>query len=298
MVVICVHFGQSVLFKPCSMPDDSSSGIGEDEAAPNLLYRLLDLPAELLVLIAAQLAEDDELAASLACRKLREAVASTERRAACAPLSTWIGSALCSVGKLEWAVAACRMPLKAKLFTYAARDGQLEQLRWLGANGCVFTPEDQHKDVYNDPDTWKCMHPLEGAAQGGHLEVLLWFIAHGAPWDEGICSQAARFGHLVILKWARANGCPLYDDHMCAYAADGGHLDILRWLRANGCPWAADTCERAAMGGHLAVLQWLRANRCPWGEERFIRHGPHAPGGGHLAVLRWARANGRPWEVG
>jgi hypothetical protein len=43
---------------------------------------------ELLVAVASQLAEDDELAASLACRKLREALAATERRAAGARLST------------------------------------------------------------------------------------------------------------------------------------------------------------------------------------------------------------------
>jgi hypothetical protein len=65
-----------------------------------LLCRLLDLPLELLVAIATELAEDDELAAALACRKLREAVAATKRRAD-ARLSTRIGSALGSVGKLE-----------------------------------------------------------------------------------------------------------------------------------------------------------------------------------------------------
>jgi hypothetical protein len=72
---------------------------------------LLDLPDELLVAIATQLAEDDELAIALACRRLRQAVAGAERRAAGARLSTRIGSAFCSVGKLEWAVVSCRLPL-------------------------------------------------------------------------------------------------------------------------------------------------------------------------------------------
>jgi hypothetical protein len=87
---------------------------------------------ELLVAIAKQLAEDDELAASLACHKLREAVAATKRRAAGAQLSTRIGSVLGSVGKLEWA-ASCGLPLSAELLTRAARLGQLEPLRWLRA---------------------------------------------------------------------------------------------------------------------------------------------------------------------
>jgi hypothetical protein len=97
---------------------------------------LLDLPAELLVAIATQLAEDDELAASLACSKLREAVAGTKRRAEGARLSTRIGSAFGSVGKLAWA-ASCGMPLSAKLLTRTARLGELEHLRWLRAHGCV-----------------------------------------------------------------------------------------------------------------------------------------------------------------
>jgi hypothetical protein len=94
---------------------------------PSQALRLLDLPAELLVAIAAQLAEDDELAASLACRKLREAVAGTERRAAGASLSTSISSAFGSVDKLAWA-ASCGLPLSGELLTHAALLGQLEQL--------------------------------------------------------------------------------------------------------------------------------------------------------------------------
>jgi hypothetical protein len=99
--------------------------------------QLLDLPAELLVLIAAHIAEDDDLAFALACRRLRQAVAGTERRAVGARLSTRIGSAFCSVGKLEWAVVSCSLPLSGRLLLRAARDGQLEQLSWLRARGCT-----------------------------------------------------------------------------------------------------------------------------------------------------------------
>jgi hypothetical protein len=162
---------------------------------------LLDLPAELLVAVATQLAEDDELAASLACRKLREAVAGTERHRAGAQLSTSIGSAFGSVGKLAWA-ASCGLPLSAKLLTHAARLGQLEHLRWLRAHGCAWEP---------------CT------------------LFKGGP-----CSSAAEGGHLSVLQWARGNGCP-WNRHTCASAARGGHLAVVQWARANGCPWDADT---------------------------------------------------------
>jgi hypothetical protein len=113
-------------------PPLPAAGDGPSEAS-----QLLDLPAELLVVIAAQMAEDDELAVSLACRKLRTAVAGTERRAAGTRLSTRIGSAFGSVGKLAWA-ASCGLPLSGKLLTRAALHGQLEQLSWLRARGCAW----------------------------------------------------------------------------------------------------------------------------------------------------------------
>jgi hypothetical protein len=94
---------------------------------------LLDLPAELLVVIATQLAEDDELAFALACRRLRQAVAGTERRATGARLSTRIGSVFCSLGKLNCAMVSCRLPLSGGLLLRAARAGRLEQLSWLRA---------------------------------------------------------------------------------------------------------------------------------------------------------------------
>jgi hypothetical protein len=233
---------------------------------PARAVRLLDLHAELLVLIAAQLAEDDELAASLACRKLREAVAGTERRAAGARLSTRIGSAFDSVVKLEWATA-CGMPLCGALLTRAARHGQLEQLSWLRSRGCAWEPLDEESNADNTmwPHGWhkEAKDPCASAAVGGHLAVLQWAHANGCPWDEWTCSWAAKGGHLAVLQWARANGC-LWDPFTCAQAAEGGHLALLQWARANGCARNLLTCSSAAEGGHLAVLQWARANGCEW----------------------------------
>jgi hypothetical protein len=147
--------------------------MAEGEAATVLVCRLLDLPVELLVAVVSQLAEDDELAASLACRKTREAVAGTKRRTAGARLSTRIGSALGSLSKLEWA-ASCGMPLSATLLTLAARLGQLEHLRWLRMHGGAWEP---------------CVRRWNGRG-------------------EGPCASAAEGGHLTVLQWARADGCP------------------------------------------------------------------------------------------
>jgi hypothetical protein len=103
----------------------------EEDEAPQL--RLLDLPAKLLVAIAAQFADDDDLAFALACRRLRQAVAGIERRAAGLRLSSRIGLALCSVGKLEWAVMSCGLPLSGRLLVVAAQSGRAARAAALAA---------------------------------------------------------------------------------------------------------------------------------------------------------------------
>jgi hypothetical protein len=181
------------------------------------VMQLLDLPAELLVAIAAQLAEDDELAFALARRRLRQAVAGTERHATGARLSTRIGSAFCSVGKLAWAALSGRLPLGGGLLLRAARAGQLEQLSWLRARGCAWEPcKGDGKDC------------CSSAAAGGYLTVMQWARADGCPWDEYTCSEAAATGHLHVLQWVRAKGCP-WDEDACASAAKG------TWLCCSGC---------------------------------------------------------------
>jgi hypothetical protein len=149
---------------------------------------LLDLPAELLVAVTTQLAEDDELAFALACRRLRQAVAGMERRVGGVRLLTRIGSAFCSLGKLEWAMVSCRLSLNSKLLLRAARAGQLELLSWLRARGCAW--ESCEGDVED------C---CSSAVAGGHLAVLQWTRADGCPWDELPCSKAAAKGHLHVL---------------------------------------------------------------------------------------------------
>ena len=38
--------------------------------------------------------------------------------------------------------------------------------------------------------------------------MLPWARANGCPWDEYTCEGAAKGGHLEVLQWVRANGCP------------------------------------------------------------------------------------------
>lgn len=91
----------------------------------------------------------------------------------------------------------------------------------------------------------------------GSIQRLACAKANGCPWNETVCSNAARGGHLDVLCWAGESGC-LWNRNTCAYAAWGGHLHVLRWAWEHDCPWDAVTCAFAAEGGHLDVLRLVR----------------------------------------
>jgi hypothetical protein len=90
-----------------------------------------------------------------------------------------------------------------------------------------------------------------------HLSVLQWARENGCPWDEDICSAAAKGGHLSVLQWARENGCK-WNEWTCSQAASGGHLEVLQWASENGCPWNWRVCRgNAGRSGSVDVMRWL-----------------------------------------
>jgi hypothetical protein len=276
---------------------------------------LLELPVDVLDKVVTCLAPDDELAASLACRKLRAALRAAARaRLRRPPLQTRVRSLLGSLGRLQWGVACAGAPLSTQLFADVAGLGDLRMLSWLRARGCPWSDAAAIPYVVT-------LGPCARAAAGGHFAVLRWLRAVGCPWDVRTCTYAAGGGHLSVVQWARANGCPWEPDagHLaielgdwslsslvmhaghasrrpwcagtCAFAAKGGHLSVLQWAHAHGCPWDACTCVYAARGGHLSVLQCPRANGCPWDDRACFA-------AAESGQLQWLHANGCPWNAG
>ena len=107
-------------------------------------------------------------------------------------------------------------------------------------------------------------HACDGAAEGGHLELLQYLIEKGCPhhvWKEA-CLSAPFGGHIHIMEWALAHGvkATAYGTMGCADAAQGGHLEALKWLRARKCPWDSLVPELAIEHGHHHILKWARDN--------------------------------------
>lgn len=105
------------------------------------------------------------------------------------------------------------------------------------------------------------------------------------------CKFAAKKGHLEVLKWARANGAP-WHEWTCAGAAANGHLDVLKWVRANGAPWSKYTSLEAARNGHLDTLTWAVYNGAPYDPRACIHASYENDNDNGILIMEWLYAHG------
>ena len=99
-----------------------------------------------------------------------------------------------------------RMDLK--LMMHVGRRGNLELMKWLRAEGCLW-----------DKRTSK------EAARKGQLETLRWALENGCPGDSAVCHWAVLRGHVEMLRWAREFGCPWDPEIRDKAAAELGYTD-------------------------------------------------------------------------
>jgi Ankyrin repeats (3 copies) len=109
----------------------------------------------------------------------------------------------------------------ATICSSAAHSGNLELLRYLRQQGCVFS-----EDV------------MSAAAENGHLHICQYLFAEHCPWDTRACAKAARGSQLS--------------------PRGGGHLPTLRWLHEQGCPWDIQTVRMTAAAlVDLPILRYM-----------------------------------------
>ena len=84
---------------------------------------------------------------------------------------------------------------------------------------------------------WFYTLPREDFPAGGITEQE---VKDLAIFDDAL-NGAARGGHLELLKYLREKGCT-WNERTCAAAAQEGHVHVLEYLRTNGCPWSSDAC--------------------------------------------------------
>lgn len=104
--------------------------------------------------------------------------------------------------------------------------------------------------------------PIDHAAAGGHLMVVIWLHENGKMCTINAMDWAAENGFLEIVKWLHENrreGCTTY---AMDWASRNGHFEVVKWLhkhRKEGCTSFAMTW--AIRNGQFEVVKWLYDHR-------------------------------------
>ena len=162
---------------------------------------------------------------------------------------------------LKWAREEKKCKLDEDTINAAAKQGNLEMIKYCVANECPM-------------DLMACAR----AAQNGHLECLKYLREEvKAPWDEYTATWAAANGHLHILEYLVERK---YDEYgvffgdACKYAAENGHLDCLQYLHETAkAPWYPRAVEEAYWRKQTDCLQYLLDNNCPLPSGWRYEHG-------------------------
>ena len=208
---------------------------------------------------------------------------------------------------INWAMLHKNFKLTYKLPKFAARNNDLELIKFLKRNNCPF-----------NYDTW-----VE-AIQEQNMEILKYLKKNRIDINQYTLKIAAMTGNIEIfkfvLKYLEKKYCIIDSVSLCNYAIMGGSLSMLKWLLKEGyrldylsfqyaascdnvkilvyiynlcshdlsMPWFnEETCQAAADSGNLRNLKWLRKKKCPWD----MRTTMSAVDNEHYDVLKWAIEN-------
>jgi hypothetical protein len=144
--------------------------------------------------------------------------------------------------------------IQGSFFIEACESGRVDIMEWVHARGTTFSGD-------AGPDF---------ASTRGKLELLQWFVKHGAlPSTVYTVSTAAR-GHFHIIKWIIENKViPLSDrniEGIMNHAADHGRLDIIKLIIDNKiivCTNAhiANIIRHATENGHTHIVEHFSQHR-------------------------------------
>ncbi|KAL4117293.1 hypothetical protein PRIC2_011285 [Phytophthora ramorum] len=150
------------------------------------------------------------------------------------------------VAMMQWLLTFQPGGLVTRAVEQAARNGQLQVLRWL---------KDNHDHVF-----WGA-NELRYAVEGNHLDVVRWLQEHTRPPTKlRAMNLAAANGNLELIQWLYQvrHEASSSAAAKAAKAAAGGHFEVLLFLhnkRSEGC--TMDAAVNASRNEHVEILQWF-----------------------------------------
>jgi len=160
---------------------------------------------------------------------------------------------------LKWAREEKKCEWGAWTINAAARQGNLEMIKYCVANECPMNED-----------------ACASAAWGGDLECLKYLREEvKAPWNWNTAEWAAKNGHLHILEYLVERKYEFqYVRRACCHAARYGHLECLKFLHETAkAPWDSDAVRKAHKYNHVECVQYLLDNDCPLPDRWRYEHG-------------------------
>lgn len=141
-------------------------------------------------------------------------------------------------------------PWHKEVTAHAAREGNLELLKFAHENGCPWSAD-----------------TCQEAALAGSMECLVFAHTHGATISSDTCHKIIgydgknfKMSLFECFKYAQLYGyCDLFDSHTY-YAARDGHIELLRFLHKQGCDWDPRAAAAAENNGHTVCAAIARCN--------------------------------------
>lgn len=105
------------------------------------------------------------------------------------------------------------------------KNGHFDILKW------IHTALKKVKKIkypsYNDYDLL-----CNAAAEGNHLDILIWLKVNGCKWNKMTFNFAAINGNVEMLKYLLKYDCPI-DDEITSFAAKKSNIHALQWFYEN-----------------------------------------------------------------
>ena len=157
--------------------------------------------------------------------------------------------------------------------TQAVRQGQLDAVQWLIAQGII---PDHFPDGFSDYFKNYQDNAMSLAGRLGHLHIVQWLHQNGGSLDDWnderiLLIMAARRGDLPMTQWLCQQGADIgrldnTEANTLSAAVSSGHLRLSQWLVGQGAEDIPDIDDNdalmlAAKGGHNAIFRWLIRSR-------------------------------------
>lgn len=145
----------------------------------------------------------------------------------------------CTVELLKWC-SSHEMPVTQNAIVMAARNGNIDSVKFCLENGCQLTAE-----VSRD------------ALSAIKLECFYWLVSQGCPIHPDSIQDVLRRGNIEIIEFLLSKGCKLDPDYI-HFAYRAGHQHVLEWLETKG--YELDYCDlfdTAVSNIQIRILDWL-----------------------------------------